>query len=69
VACEEQDRLLTLYRAKVSAYSAVVNDLTLTRGKVILQEYIRLAAVTEKARAASEAARRALDQHTQEHGC
>jgi hypothetical protein len=69
MACEEQHRLLALYKARVSAYSDAVNDLTLTRGKIMLQEYNRLAAVTEKARTASEAARRALDQHTEEHGC
>ena len=69
MACEEQHRLLDLYTAKVSAYSAAVNDLALTRGKIMLQEYNRLAAVTEKARAASEAARRVLDRHTEEHGC
>jgi hypothetical protein len=69
VACKEQHRLLNLYRAKVSAYSAAVNDLTLTRGKIMLQEYNRLAAVTEKARTDSEAAQRALDRHRREHGC
>ncbi len=40
MACEEQHRLLNLYRAKVSAYSAAVNDLTLTRGTIMLQEHI-----------------------------
>jgi len=69
VACEERHRLLNLYGAKLSAYSTAVNDLTLTRGKIMLQEYNRLAAVTEKARAALEAARQALDRHTEEHGC
>ena len=69
MACEEQHRLLALYRARVSAYSVAVNDLTLTRGKIMLQQYDRLAAVTGKARTASEAARRALDQHKNEHGC
>jgi hypothetical protein len=69
MACEAQHRLLDLYTAKVSAYSAAVNDLTLTRSKIMLQEYNRLVAVTEKARTASQAARRALDQHTEEHGC
>jgi hypothetical protein len=69
VACEEQHRLLNLYRAKVSAYSAAVNDVTLTRDKIMLQEYYRLAAVTEKARTASEAALAELKRRTEEHTC
>jgi hypothetical protein len=31
---QEQSRLLTVYTAKVAAYSASVNDLTLTRDKI-----------------------------------
>jgi hypothetical protein len=48
VRCEEQNRLLKLYRAAVSEYSATVNDLAVTRGKITLQEYNRLLAVSEK---------------------
>jgi hypothetical protein len=69
VPCEEQARLLTVYRAKVAAYSASVNDLTLTRGKILKEDYDRLADVAEKARTASEVARLALGRHTQSHGC
>ena len=67
--CEEQNRLLKLYRAAVSEYSATVNDLAVTRGKITLQEYNRLLAVSEKARTGSEEGRLALEGHTQEHGC
>ena len=62
--CEDQTRLLNLYKAAVSHYSAMVHDLTLTRGKISKQEYHRLMAVTDKARVASERARLALDRHT-----
>jgi len=61
--CKEQALLLTVYRAKVSAYSASVNDLTLTRGRITFPEYSRLLAASEKARRASETARLALTEH------
>jgi hypothetical protein len=67
--CNEQTLLLNVYRAKVAAYSTSVNDLTLTRDKISKEDYDRLADVTDKARTASEVAWRALDRHTQEHGC
>jgi hypothetical protein len=38
VPCEEQQRLLNLYRAAVLA--ATLNDLTLTPGKITLQSII-----------------------------
>jgi hypothetical protein len=69
VPCKEQTLLLNVYRAKVVAYSASVNDLTVMRGKISKEDYDRLADVTDKARTASEAARLALYRHTQEHGC
>lgn len=61
--CEEQNRLLNLYKAKVSAYSATVDDLTLTRGKISVEEYGRLLAAMERTRTVSKKARLALDQH------
>jgi len=67
--CKQQTLLLNVYRAKVTAYSASVNDLSVTRGKIQIQEYERLLVVSDKARIASEAARLALDRHSKEHGC
>jgi hypothetical protein len=67
--CEEKYRLLSVYQAKVSAHSAAVDGLAVTRGKVPEQDYTRLWALTENARSESEAASRALLQHTREHGC
>jgi hypothetical protein len=69
VPCEKRARLLTFYRSTVSIYSASVNDLTLMRSMITLQEYSRLSAAVEKARMASETARLALDRHMEEHGC
>ena len=37
---EEQTPLFNLYKTKVSAYSATVNDLTLARGKISIQRVI-----------------------------
>jgi hypothetical protein len=67
--CNEQTLLFNVYRAKVEAYSASVNDLTLMRDKIPKEDYDRLAAITEQTRTASEVARLALDRHTQEHDC
>lgn len=67
--CEEKYRLLTGYKDCVSAHSAVVNDLALTRGQISKQEYDRLWDTAEKARMETEAASQALFQHTREHGC
>lgn len=67
--CEEKCRLLNLHKDKVAAHAVAVNDLTHTRGSTSQQEYDRLSATAEKARADSEAARLALFQHTNEHGC
>ena len=67
--CEEKYRLLTAYKDKASDHSAAVNDLALRRGKISKTEYARLWGLAENARAESEAASRALLQHTREHGC
>jgi hypothetical protein len=67
--CNEQTLLLNVYRAKVAAYSAALDDLSLTRDKIPKEDYDLLAAAMEQARAASEVARLSLDRHTQEHGC
>jgi hypothetical protein len=57
---KEQVVLRTAYGAKVAAYSASVNDLALTRGKIVREDYDRLAEVMNNARTASEAALVAL---------
>jgi len=64
VPCKELTLLLNVYKAKVAAYSTTVNDLSVTRGKISMQEYNRLLVVSETARTASEVARLALDRHT-----
>jgi hypothetical protein len=69
VHCDEKYRLLDIYRAKAAAHSSAVDDLALRREKISKTEYARLWGLAENARAESEAASRALLQHTREHGC
>jgi hypothetical protein len=64
--CEEKYRLLGVFKASVSA---AVNDMTLTSGTRAPQEYDQLWTIADKARVNSDAASKALFQHTQEHGC
>jgi len=54
--CEDKQRLLILYQAKVSAHSTAINDMTLTRGRTSKEEYEHLWALAENARRDSEAA-------------
>jgi hypothetical protein len=67
--CEEKYRLLGVFKASVSVHSAAVNDMTLTSGTRAPQEYDQLWTIADKARVNSDAASKALFQHTQEHGC
>ena len=67
--CKERDRLIALYKAAVSHYSAIVDDLNLASGKTSKQEYDRLLALSERDRASAEAALLALGDHTRKHGC
>jgi hypothetical protein len=67
--CDEKERLLRLYQAKLSARSAAISDLTVTRGKTSQLEYDRLLAAAQKARVDSEASSRAFYEHIVEHGC
>jgi hypothetical protein len=69
VHCEEKYRLLARCKASVSAHSAAVNDLTLTRAQISNQEFDRLWELAEKARTDTAAASQALFDHTREHGC
>jgi hypothetical protein len=69
VPCEEKYRLLDLYKARVSAHSAAVNDITLTHGKTSKQEYDHLWDLAEKARRDSEASTLARYDHCLQHGC
>jgi hypothetical protein len=68
-ACEEKERLRSLYNASLGAYTAVVNELIGMRGKTTREEYDRVRRFLTEARNARDAARRALEQHKQEHGC
>ena len=67
--CKERNRLIALYKAAVSHYSATVDDLNLASGKTSKQEYDRLLALSERDRASAEAALLALGDHTRKHGC
>jgi hypothetical protein len=69
VRCNEKHQLIELFKAGVAHYSATVNDLNLTRGKISENEYDRLMSLVEEARVTSETARLTLDRHIQKHGC
>jgi hypothetical protein len=67
--CEEKDRLRVLYSAAAEHYTAAVNDVNLSRGNTAQGEYSRVRELVYEARTARDVARRALEQHKQEHGC
>jgi hypothetical protein len=67
--CKEKQRLRGLYREADVRYSAAVNALIVSRGKTSAAEYSRLRGLVDEARNTRNAARLALDQHKQEHGC
>ncbi len=67
--CEEKERLRSLYNASLGSYTAVVNDLIALRGKTTEEEYNRVRRFLAEARNVRDAARLALEQHKQEHGC
>jgi hypothetical protein len=68
-ACEEKERLRFLYKTSLEAYTAAVNDLIALRGKTTEEEYERVRGFLTEARNARDAARLALEQHKQDHGC
>jgi hypothetical protein len=67
--CEERERLRSLYKTSIEAYTAAVNDLIALRGKITDEEYNRVRTVLTEARNVRDAARLALEQHKKEHGC
>lgn len=67
--CEDKLRLLDLYKDAASVYSMAVGDLTAIRGRTSKDEEMRLLALTEKTRTASESLRREIVKHAEEHGC
>jgi len=64
-----RERLRSLYKTSVEAYTAAVNDLVALGGKITEEEYSRVRTVLTEARNTRDAARSALEQHKQEHGC
>jgi hypothetical protein len=66
VLCNEKQRLRVFYSQALDSHSRAVNDAVLARGH---QEYDRARAVRDEARIILNAARLALEQHKQEHGC
>jgi ElaB/YqjD/DUF883 family membrane-anchored ribosome-binding protein len=67
--CEEKQRLRALYEMAAKSYAAAVNDVLANRGKTSKEDHDRLRARADEARSARNAARLALRQHKQEHGC
>lgn len=49
--------------------NAAINDMVLARGKVSKEEYDRVRALADEARAALNRARQVLEQHKLDHGC
>jgi hypothetical protein len=68
-ACEEKERLRSLYKSSIEAYTAAVNNLIALRGKITEEEYSRVRSLLTEARNTRDTARSALEQHKQEHGC
>ena len=66
-ACPEKARLLREYGHAVGEYAR--NVMVLSAYSHIRQDYQRVKEQTEELRSKTEAARAALDQHTEEHGC
>ena len=69
ISCAEKLQLRILSREALKRRDGAINDLLLARGKVSRQEYERIRALADEARAALNIARRALEQHKHEHGC
>jgi hypothetical protein len=67
--CEERERLRSLYKTSIEAYTAAVDDLIALGGKITEEEYSGVRTVLTEARNTRDAARSALEQHKQEHGC
>jgi len=64
--CEEKQRLRLRYSKALQDNDGAVDRLLLARGK---PDYDRMRTLRDEARHALNAARTALEQHKQEHGC
>ncbi|HEV8413561.1 MAG TPA: hypothetical protein VGQ49_08190 [Bryobacteraceae bacterium] len=69
LSCPEKLQLRTLYGEALKRRDGAINQVLLVRGKVSIQEYDRIRALADEARAALNLARRALEEHKENHGC
>jgi methyl coenzyme M reductase gamma subunit len=69
VGCEEKNRLLREYDAATVSFSSAVSELRRRLGTSPKEEFKKLAQISDDARAKSEGARLALEQHISAHGC
>ena len=69
VSCAEKLQLRRLYQEALKRRDDAINDMLPVRGKVCREEYERLRALADYARAALNLTRRALEGHKQDHGC
>jgi hypothetical protein len=69
VSCAEKLLLRTRYGEALKRRDTAINAVLLVRGKVSKQEYDRVRALADEARAALNLARQALEQHKQDHSC
>jgi hypothetical protein len=69
VSCEEKARLAREYDAAMFPFSEAVKELHRRIGTSAKEEYTRLERTSTEARAQSEQARLALEQHIAVHRC
>jgi len=67
--CEEKQRLRLVCKEAAERYAEAVDKANQHRGKTSKEQSERLRAVVNEVRNAHNAARLALQQHKQEHGC
>ena len=67
--CTEKTRLRTTFQSAADQHDRVLEETVRARGSVAKQEYERLRAIENQARADRNAARLALERHKEEHGC
>ena len=67
--CAEKLRLRALYGQAVDLHGKAVDEVLRARGRTSIHDYEGFRAAADQARNIRNAARVALDQHKQEHGC
>jgi Rad3-related DNA helicase len=67
--CEEKKRLRALHQLAVDLHNNAVDEVLLARTRASKEDYERFRAVADEAKNIRDAARSALEQHKQEHGC